>query len=554
MKQRRTLRVSGTIIVIIIMILFVGCGELAELVETIGEEIEELLNSASELASFDLELPESAAVDALGRLYVIANGQLEIYGRDGTTEPLLTVDEIGTAIDVALDSDGYIYVLHEEAETNQLALFEPFDGTSGITPPRLRDIRLPDETGIPTGISVDPIDGGIYVLERSDPTIPTAGDISTRIQVYRGRGDGTRPERTLEHIRTIDAHEVEQAVDLVANDGDVYVVDQARDTVRVYDIDQIPTDSARADSSSTIGGPNVLTHPTAVAIDDTGSVYIADSARIQMFNARFEYERTLELDGENEGFGRRLTGLAVDSERHLLVADAEAGKARLVRVEETAVCSAADQRRQDEDGDTFCFKDEGSGENRTRRIFHPRGAEPISGMVRRLERLNPNGRPVEVTHYSYRSGELERAITKHIDENGEEIDLWIETDGVRTYRYPDDSGAFRDCALPDLPCVSHAALLLVTSAAQQTARTEIALYNPTRQSIDWAIRTDDAIGVESAWLTIDATSGTALAANESALIMLTADATDRDPGTYQTFLTIEVDSQSQRIMVSLIHQ
>jgi DNA-binding beta-propeller fold protein YncE len=87
----------------------------------------------------------------------------------------------------------------------------------------------------------------------------------------------------------------------------------------------------------TIGGPSKMegdetpgtfAHPTNVAVDKDGNLYVADTIndRIQIFDADGNFISMFGKPGDGPGFFARPKGIAVDADNHIWVVDALQGR------------------------------------------------------------------------------------------------------------------------------------------------------------------------------------------------------------------------------------
>lgn len=64
-------------------------------------------------------------------------------------------------------------------------------------------------------------------------------------------------------------------------------------------------------------------HPEGIAVDENGFIYVGDSgnARIQVFNRKLEFVRTIGSRGQGGGQFNWISGLCLTSENELIVSD-----------------------------------------------------------------------------------------------------------------------------------------------------------------------------------------------------------------------------------------
>ncbi len=103
--------------------------------------------------------------------------------------------------------------------------------------------------------------------------------------------------------------------------GRIYVVDSKQHRVRVYTLKRFKY--VRTIGSRGIGGRGRFNFPTNVAVDSRGNLYVVDTGnfRVQVFNRKGDYLRSIGRLGDVPGSFARPKGIAVDSEGHVYVVD-----------------------------------------------------------------------------------------------------------------------------------------------------------------------------------------------------------------------------------------
>jgi sugar lactone lactonase YvrE len=165
-------------------------------------------------------------------------------------------------------------------------------------------------------------------------------------------------------------------------------------------------------------GPGQFSHPSDIALDSKGNFWVVDEAnnRIQEFNAKQEWIRTVGSKGSENGKFNRPTSIAIDPKGNLWVTDAN------------------NRRLEQFDGEGKFLKAVGSGGNlkgQFGEIFGPEGvaidargnlwvSDPLNG---RVEEFNEKGEYVaQIGPYGTGPGQLGFAAGLDVDRNG---NIWV---------------------------------------------------------------------------------------------------------------------------------
>jgi hypothetical protein len=235
--------------------------------------------------------PTSVAVDGNGNAYVADQGNDTIRkitaggvvttfagsaGNPGSNNGTGGAARFNQPTGVAVDSSGNVYV----ADTNNSTIRE-------ITPAGVVTTLagIPGTTGDnngmasaatftnPTGLAVDS-SGNIYVADDQDyliRKITSGGIVSTLAGTYNSRTDGSGS--------TSDAFFYPTGV-AVDSSGNVYVADSENDNIRKItpggSVSTLAGNFLTTGSTNGTGTAALFFHPTGVAVDSSGNVYVAD--------------------------------------------------------------------------------------------------------------------------------------------------------------------------------------------------------------------------------------------------------------------------------------
>jgi DNA-binding beta-propeller fold protein YncE len=106
----------------------------------------------------------------------------------------------------------------------------------------------------------------------------------------------------------------------------LYVADSDLDQVLVYDADsphKLLRKMGTAGTKHTSTAPGDFSHPTNLAVDSEGNLYVSDTFndRVEIFDADGNFESTFGKAGDGPGYFSRPKGIGIDCDGHIWVAD-----------------------------------------------------------------------------------------------------------------------------------------------------------------------------------------------------------------------------------------
>ena len=303
-------------------------------------------------------LPSAVAVDHGGTVYVADQNSHTIRkitptgtvttfaGTPDSAGPLPgagTGDGVGTAArfrspsGIAVDLDGNLYVADRGNDT--IRKITPAGTVATLAGTALQVGPLPpgggtgDGTGAaarfnaPTGIAVDTL-GNVYVADQENHTIrkiTSAGVVTTLAGTagQPGHAEGSGAAATFDEPASI-------AVDAA---GTLYVADQGNQTIRrVTSTGLVTTLAGTATMSGTADGDGAAARfgsPAGVAVDASGSLYVADQSTIRQVTSAGRvttFAGSAGVIGGTDGAGgaarfNQPAGMAVDGAGNVYVAD-----------------------------------------------------------------------------------------------------------------------------------------------------------------------------------------------------------------------------------------
>jgi uncharacterized protein (TIGR03437 family) len=221
--------------------------------------------------------PGSVAFDSAGNMYIadtlnhrvrkISGGIITTVAGTGTNVPLPS-----SPLGVAVDSAGILYVSMSGC---CIQVIQPSGATSTIQVDRLALSAQSYELGQPQGLAVDSA-GNIYfadALENLVGRLSPSGTMTTIAGTGARGHSGDGGPATSATLAGPAAVAVDQA-------GNVYIADQINSRIREISGGNITTIAGTGMSGfSGDGGPAMsanLAHPSGVAVDSAGNIYIAD--------------------------------------------------------------------------------------------------------------------------------------------------------------------------------------------------------------------------------------------------------------------------------------
>jgi sugar lactone lactonase YvrE len=292
--------------------------------------------------------PGGIAATSAGIIYIADTGNhtLRAMNSPGVVNPLAGSpphegDADGTGIQalfkypygVAVDSSGHVYVADSGNNTIRVVttagVVTTLAGAGGVPAGSADGVGSAARFNNPAGVAVD-ASGNVYVADQNNSTIrkiTPGGTVTTFAGTAgaTGSADGTGAAARFNAPEGV-------AVDTV---GNVYVADTRNDTIRKITSGGLVTTLAGAanqtGSGDGAGGSARFNSPSAVAVDGSGNVYIADFInatirKIDTSNTVSTIAGTAQKLGFTDGTGAAARfnqpyALALDSSGNLFVAD-----------------------------------------------------------------------------------------------------------------------------------------------------------------------------------------------------------------------------------------
>jgi sugar lactone lactonase YvrE len=259
----------------------------------------------------DLNMPGGIALDASDNIYVTNGDQtLTIYpaGSNGNVAPSAMIagseTDLNTRGGVALDASGNIYVANNQSNT---VTVYPAESNGNVAPSSTLGSA---NTGMvtPHGIAVD-ASGNIYV---------TNLNISAVTVYPAGSGANVAPSATISGSSTDLNMPTGIALD---GSGNIYVADSEggeSGAVTVYP----PGSNGEVEPSSIIAGSNTDLNPTAIAVDAGGKTYVAGGQEVTVYPAESYGNVTpsATITGSQTGLDHA-SAIALDASGNIYVAN-----------------------------------------------------------------------------------------------------------------------------------------------------------------------------------------------------------------------------------------
>ncbi len=268
------------------------------------------------------------AMDSPGVVTTLAGA----VGTQGSTDGTGSQASFAYPYGIASDGSGHFYIADANNNTvrmvNAAGVVTTVAGTAGL-PGSANGVGAAALFNSPGGVAADG-NGNVYVADTGNSTIrkiASGGTVTTLAGVAgtSGSADGTGAAATFNSPEGI-------AVDDV---GNVYVADTRNDTIRKItsggSVTTLAGVAGQSGGGDGAGGSARFSNPSAVAVDGSGNVYVADfsNATIRMINLSGTVSTVAGFAGslgfaDGEGAVARFNqpyALAVDGSGNLYVAD-----------------------------------------------------------------------------------------------------------------------------------------------------------------------------------------------------------------------------------------
>ncbi len=338
--QRTASRTSAGLLIMCVAALCLGCGSPPETLPLTG---------VTTVGGFDREY---------GEPFGIAERDGAIYLADGEGDRILRIDATGTLTEfaagfdtpsgIAFDSDGGLLVA--DAGSNTIKRVSP-DGdvslVAGTAGRRGFDDGASASFSSPLGVAAGP-GGRVFVADSYNDRIRVIenGTVSTLAGGERGFADGIGSTAMFDTPIGIAVWQTHKLL----------VADAGNRRIRVVEPDGTVWTLAGSGDGGMQDGPPVaagFVRPTGITASPTGIIYVGDGNAIRAIGGRsFPYVET--ISGGSRGFRdgdllttrfNRPSGITVDSEGQLLIADSDNGLIRKIgHVEATSGTSRTPQR------------------------------------------------------------------------------------------------------------------------------------------------------------------------------------------------------------------
>lgn len=353
MKLLRTVRkqiaVIKTLFAITLTFLSFSCdkddNKPTETVSTLAGSTKGFADGAGAAAQFDT--PSGVAVDASGNVYVADDGNHKIRkitptgvvttfagSTEGFADGTGSTAQFNSPKGIAVDASGNVYVTDEgNFKIRKITPAGAVTTLAGSTVGFADGSGTSAQFNLLRGIAVDAA-GNVYAADRGNHRIrkiSPAGVVTTLAGSSRGSTDGTGVTAKFNELKGI-------AVDA---SGNVYAADEFNHKIRKITPAGLVTTLAGSTEGFADGAAleSQFDRPSDVAVDASGSIYVADGANHKIRKLRVEGTVTT-LAGSVIGFadgtatGAKFdfpTGIAVDASGNLYVADLFNRKIRKIK-------------------------------------------------------------------------------------------------------------------------------------------------------------------------------------------------------------------------------
>lgn len=252
----------------------------------------------------NLDIPVGIARDAAGRVYVANQGTNSILvyapGDTGNATPVNTIMGASTGLDMpwgmTLDGTGRLYVVNYNPNTRASSITVYSAGATGNAPPTATITGSNTRLQVPEGVALDAAGRLLYVTN----TLNTAFSSYNAIMVYAvGATGNAAPVDSIVGDKT--GLSTPSAIALDAS-GRVYIANYWNSTITVY----APGASGNVAPADSIGGSSTgLSAPSGIAVDPTSYLlYVANyngSVTVYAPNATGNIAPVDTITGSNTG-------------------------------------------------------------------------------------------------------------------------------------------------------------------------------------------------------------------------------------------------------------
>ena len=263
-----------------------------------------------------LAFPRALAAGPAGDTYVAdtANDRVQVFGPEGSYLRSFGASRLAPGVMTAprgLAADPTGRLLVSDTVANRVQLFSP--GSDAFAGAWTNAGGPRPGFNAPAGIGVDPR-GSVYIADQGNERIVHLWGDTTFLSELGGPADTGGAQLS-----------GAGAVAVARSSGEIYVADTGHNRVLAYG----PNGSLRAKwgseggSGSSGSGPGEFNHPTAVAVDDGGEVFVADQGndRIVELSAEGSVLRQWGSTGSTDGRFHAPSAIAVDGAGRVYVLD-----------------------------------------------------------------------------------------------------------------------------------------------------------------------------------------------------------------------------------------
>jgi sugar lactone lactonase YvrE len=290
-----------------------------------------------------LQDPMAVAVDSSGKIYVADSGgaddpdspaRVMVYaaGSNGNIQPIAVISGEKTGLDmsngIAVDSGGKIYVTNNGSQirhSDSVTVYPP--GAHGNVAP----VATIGSVSGPQGIAVDS-GGRIFVTNSEDWNEANLGPnnnlrLAQSVRVYPANANG----RDVEPVATIQGSltEMDEVQGIVVSPkGDIYVASSPLSKPGAITIYPANSKGNVKPSASIVDGTDMkLDSPSAIALDSSGRIYVANSESITIYPSGTNHNvpPLLSITGPRQQFINGPDGIAVDGDHNIYLSVMQGG-------------------------------------------------------------------------------------------------------------------------------------------------------------------------------------------------------------------------------------